>query len=150
MATFLEGILQGSVIWNRILAKVQRNFTIFFRILDVVLVATYFYVVFTKNLGWVEVTYLTIGLVALIFIMTLLNTLLNMSCSSLLVKYNISMSMESDKIFNKDSMILRFLTLSNLGEEDRLTLYKQLESDLGKFIGKKILLQYGEVPPERD
>lgn len=148
MSTSIENIIRGLVYWSELLEKQKKKITWLVRIVWLVVIA-----VLVWCWGWYGGSLLRKGIITVSLMSGLIAiwgwiVLYEMFASYLLVSYNISKATTTETELLADNMILEDMKGGSRNEEEMQFLWVQLRTELGQWIGRKLLSARGFTPPE--
>ena len=148
MSTSIENIIRGLVYWSELLEKQKKKITWLVRIVWLVVIA-----VLVWCWGWYGGSLLRKGIITVSLMSGLIaiwgwTVLYEMFASYLLVSYNISNATTTETELLADNMILEDMKGGSRNEEEMQFLWIQLRTELGQWIGRKLLSARGFTPPE--
>jgi hypothetical protein len=148
MSTSIENIIRGLVYWSELLEKQKKKITWLVRIVWLVVIA-----VLVWCWGWYEGSLLRKGIITVSLMSGLIaiwgwTVLYEMFSSYLLVSYNISKATTTETELLADNMILEDMKGGGRNEEEMQFLWIQLRTELGQWIGRKLLSARVFTPPE--
>ena len=148
MSTSIENIIRGLVYWSELLEKQKKKITWLVRIVWLVVIA-----VLVWCWGWYGGSLLKKGIITVSLMSGLVTVwgwtvLYEMFSSYLLVSYNISKATTTETELLADSMILEDMKGGSRNEEEMQFLWIQLRTELGQWIGRKLLSARGFTPPK--
>ena len=148
MSTSIENIIRGLVYWSELLEKQKKKITWLVRIIWLVVIA-----VLVWCWGWYGGSLLKRGIITVSLMSGLIaiwgwTVLYEMFSSYLLGSYNISKATTTETELLADNMILEDMKGGSRNEEEMQFLWIQLRTELGQWIGRKLLSARGFTPPE--
>lgn len=150
MSTSIENIVRGLVYWSGLLEKKSRLILWTTRLLWLVVIG-----ILVWTWGWYGGSLLRKGIITVSLLSGLIlvwgwTTLYEILSSVLLVSYNISKSTTTNSELTADQVILEDMRDGGRTEEEMQFLWIQLRTELGQWIGRKILVSRGfRLPDEK-
>lgn len=148
MSTSIENIIRGLVYWSELLEKQKKKITWLVRIVWLVVIG-----ILIWCWGWYGGSLLKKGIITVSLMSGLIaiwgwTVLYEMFSSYLLVSYNISKATTTETELLADNMILEDMKGGSRNEEEMQFLWIQLRTELGQWIGRKLLSARGFTLPE--
>lgn len=148
MSTSIENIIRGLVYWSDLLERQKKKIAWLVRILLLVVIG-----ILVWCWGWYGGSLLRKGIITVFLLSGLIavwgwTILYDILSSYLLVSYNISKSTTTETELLADNIILEDMKSGKRNEEEMQFLWVQLRTELGQWIGRKLLSDRGFTVPE--
>ena len=148
MSTSIENIIRGLVYWSDLLERQKKKIAWLVRILLLVAIG-----ILVWCWGWYGGSLLRKGIITVFLLSGLVTVwgwtiLYDILSSYLLVSYNISKSTTTETELLADNIILEDMKSGKRNEEEMQFLWVQLRTELGQWIGRKLLSDRGFTVPE--
>lgn len=148
MSTSIENIIRGLVYWSELLEKQKKEDNLASKNC---LASGYCSLGLVLGMVWgslLKKGIITISLLSGLIAIWGWTVLYEMFSSYLLVSYNISKATTTETELLADNMILEDMKGGSRNEEEMQFLWIQLRTELGQWIGRKLLSARGFTPPE--